>query len=705
MALDDLHIVEEYRTGEQDLVESFYKPCIREATIYDRAVGYFRSTVFLLIGPSLIEFAKRGGKMRLICSPVLTGEDYEAITGGYQLRANALGRALVRDLEMLYDDEILRTNTVALATLISSGVIDVKIAFRPEGHGIYHEKMGIFKDDYGNVVSFKGSVNESWNGWHDRGNYESFDTFCSWNGVKEKTRSKNSEQYFDKLWNEKLKAVQVVDFPTIAKDKLLLIAKESIDDIDVTDLYDKKNKIEKLGTLGSVGRRQPLPHQLLAIQGWENKGRRGIFEHATGSGKTFTALVAMNRHLDEDGVVLVLVPDRLLHKQWADEIKEEIPEATVLKAGDGHNGWRKGRRLRQFTQPGPGLGKRIVLATMSTARLSDFRQGLWQGDHLMVVADEVHEIGSTENSNALTISSGPRLGLSATPCRYSDPVGTEKILTYFGSIIEPRFTLVDAIEQGRLVEYEYHPAPIRLSPEESDAWEIATREISREYARAKRDASGTPMVSSRLQNMLIQRSRIAKKASAKIPYAVKTLLDYYVEGQSWLIYCEDQFQLNEVMASLRANHFAPCEYHTNMAGDAAASLDWFKRFGGIMVSIRCLDQGVDIPKISHAIILASSQNPRQFIQRRGRVLRVSPGKYKAVIYDAVVVPICLDQEPGQLSLLKSELQRSIQFSDNAINRAGSNKLIAIAIELGIDPEEMGLVDTAGIEELGVHDDV
>ena len=167
MALDDVHIIEEYRTGEQDLVESFYKPCIREATIYDRAVGYFRSTVFLLIGPNLIEFAKRGGKMRLICSPVLTGEDYEAIIGGYQSREETLGGALVRDLEALYGDEILRANTEALATLISTGVIDIKIAFRPEGHGIYHEKVGIFKDKSGNVVSFKGSVNESWNGWHD----------------------------------------------------------------------------------------------------------------------------------------------------------------------------------------------------------------------------------------------------------------------------------------------------------------------------------------------------------------------------------------------------------------------------------------------------------------------------------------------------------------------------------------------------------
>ncbi len=349
MALSDIHILEEYRTGEQDLVESFYKPCVQEASTYDRAVGYFRSTVFLLIGPSIIDFAKRGGTMRLVCSPELTNEDYDAISSGYQLRNDALENALLRDLDSLYDDKLLRANTMALATLIAHGVISIKIAFRPEGKGIYHEKIGVFKDQQGNIVSFKGSINESWNGWHDRGNYESFDTYCSWDGVKETIRIKNSEQYFDRLWGGKLEAIHVVDFPDTAKEKILLMAKESIDEIDIASLYEVKSSAIDQKT--DRNKRKPLPHQLAAIKGWIAQGRRGVFEHATGSGKTFTALTAMKDHLGESGVVLVLVPDRLLHKQWAVEIKEELPHATILKAGDGHNRWRNNRRLRQFTQP------------------------------------------------------------------------------------------------------------------------------------------------------------------------------------------------------------------------------------------------------------------------------------------------------------------------------------------------------------------
>jgi len=322
MTLDEIHILEEYRTGEQDLVESFYKPCLREAITYDRAVGYFRSTVFLLIGPDLIGLAKRGGTMRLICSPALTDEDYNAIISGYQSRDNALAIALVRDLDSLCGDKLLRTNAEALATLIAVGVISVKIAFRPEGHGIYHEKMGIFKDRKGNIVSFKGSVNESWNGWHDRGNYESFDAYCSWNGVKEALRVKNSAQYFERLWNGELDAVDVVDFPKIAKDKIQMMAKESIEAIDVAALYKIKSATKN--TAENIEKRKPLKHQLAAIEAWVAQGRRGVFEHATGSGKTFTALTALKEHLGDNGVALVLVPDRLLHKQWGEEIKEEL---------------------------------------------------------------------------------------------------------------------------------------------------------------------------------------------------------------------------------------------------------------------------------------------------------------------------------------------------------------------------------------------
>ena len=702
--LKNLHLQEEYFTGDTDLVEAFYRPCLSEAVEYNRSVGYFRSSVYIVIGPDVINFVKRGGKIRLVSSPFLTDDDIQSIDSGYKNKFDSAYCALNRDIDLLLENQSVVKNTEALATLISLGAMDVKLVFLPKAQGHYHVKLGIFNDEFNNAVSFKGSVNETWAGWNERGNHETLDVFCSWREGRDFRQVQSNQKYFEKLWNGEVKDLDVIPFPEVGIEKLKTIAKKSLDDIDSGDVIDffsfcnhLAGQIVKEGVLLHE-KRKPFKHQLEAIAEWEKQDKRGIFEHATGSGKTFTALTAIKEHLVSQGVVIVLVPDKLLHRQWAEELHGEIEGVNLLKAGDGHNKWKKDRRLFDFTSPLQGLGKRVVLATIQTARTNTFLTSLNQGEHLMLVADEVHEVGSRENSNVLIINSGSRLGLSATPKRYGDPVGTSKILNYFGSIVQPPYTLENAINDGRLVPYEYFPRAVRLDVDEAQQWARETDRISKEFARSKRDENGSVLMSQYLQNIIIQRSRIAKKAKAKIPLTIDIIKENYHEGESWLIYCEDQYQLKQVMNSLKVEEFSPLEYHTNIKGDAAATLEYFKNFEGILCSIKCLDQGVDIPKISHAIILASSQNPRQFIQRRGRVLRTCKDKSKAVIFDAIVVPISLEQEPGQFSLLKSEMQRGIQFAKTALNDSAAIELAKLALELQIDPEEVGLMDSDGIEE-------
>ena len=179
-----------------------------------------------------------------------------------------------------------------------------------------------------------------------------------------------------------------------------------------------------------------------------------------------------------------------------------------------------------------------------------------------------------------------------------------------------------------------------------------------------------------------------KKASRKPSLAARIIKQNYENGQGWLIYCEDKKQLIETMQQLKLDGIIPIEYHVGMDGNRDATLDWFRKFGGVLVSIKCLDEGVDIPTVSHAIILASSQNPRQFIQRRGRVLRTAPGKHLAIIHDVIVVPLSIEDEPEQLSLLKSELLRAIEFSNSALNKSAAAELRQIAREIGFDPEEI-----------------
>ncbi len=642
--------------------------------------------------------------MRLICSPRLTSSDIEAMNTGYKSRLDCVSDAVIRDIDQLLEDQKIIKNTEALATLISLGVLDIRLVFMPGAQGDYHVKLGIICDESNNAVIFKGSINETLTGWYEKGNHETLDVFCSWLENKEETRVTRNQEYFENLWENLIDGLEVEPFPDVAIDKLKPLAKNSLDEIDPAALIDyfnsdnwqKKKKLENEVCIDNL--RTPFKHQLEAIAQWKKQNKRGILQHATGSGKTYTALIALKEHLEPEGVAIVLVPDKLLHQQWESELKEEIEGINLLKAGNNNSKWKQGRRLNNFTSPSPGLGKRVVLATIQTARNKDFLHAVNQGEHIMLVVDEVHEIGSHENSKALSLETGPRLGLSATPTRYGDPGGTSKIMNYFGSIVQPPYTLEDAINDGRLVPYDYYPFPVRLNNTESEHWAKESKKISREFARCKRDKESNAEISQNLKYMLIRRSRIAKKAQAKISLATEVIKKWCSYGESWLIYCEDQDQLNQVMKALVSEGFSPLEYHTGMQSESSATLEYYKNFQGILCSIKCLDQGVDIPRISHAIVLASSQNPRQFIQRRGRVLRTCEDKSKAVIFDAIVVPMSLEHEPEQFPLLKTEIQRAIQFARTALNSSSEFDLAKLAIDLGIEPEEVGIFEGCGIEE-------
>lgn len=684
--LPSLKLETEYRTGDGDPARDFYRPCLSVATAYDRAAGYFRSSVFLVVGRSLVEFAKRGGKTRLVCSPSILEADAEGIGRGYDLRA-AVAESLASEIDRLLADETTHYRTRVLATLIAVGAMDVKVAFRTTGDGIYHEKLGVFRDGLGHRVSFLGSANETWKAWHERGNHEAIEVFCDWLGGSDAKRVEKHARYFERLWSGDAPGVETIEFPEAAKRRIVSTALDDLKEADMDALEEEADE-RRVG-------RTALPHQAAAIEAWKAAGRRGVFEHATGSGKTFTALLAVREQAGLGLPSLIVVPSRLLLEQWADEVRTELPDATLLLAGAGHDKWRSRGRLAAITDPSPELGPRVVLATMQTAAGDDFLSTVRSGDHLLVVADEVHQSGSPFNSRLYGLRSGGRLGLSATPIRYGDPEGTRAMFGYFGEVVPPPITLADAIKAGRLVEYEYMPHPVTLTAEEADDWKRLTLKIRREMGAAKGEDGGPAPLSDKVKMLLIRRSRIAKKAANKIALAADVLGKNYDEGDRWLVYCEDQNHLQAVIDALRAIGLSPLRYHTGMAGDKDATLAHFRTFGGIMVSIRCLDEGVDIPAVDHALILASSQNPRQFVQRRGRVLRKAPWKHMATIHDAVVMPVSIDDEPEQAALLKSEFVRAVEFAKSAINRDAGAELREIAARLGFDPDETSEV---GIEE-------
>ncbi len=691
--LAQLGLKTDYRTGRDDPVEDFYEPCLRASNRYSRAVGYFRSSIFMITGESVIDFVKNGGKIRLVCSPELTISDIQAIEQGQKSQQEISLEKLNNEIDQMISESKENYSVNVLATLIRVGALDMKIAIRESGRGIYHEKLGVFQDEEGNSVSFIGSANETFNAWHTSGNFEAIEVFCSWHGGSEGERAKRHLQDFEDIWLDISRGIKTIGMPDALRDKLLTIAEDSIENIDLGKLRKKKvvvttpaPKPKKIDNL--------LPHQINAINLWKEAGYRGIFEHATGSGKTVTALGAINEHISEGHPALVLVPSQLLLKQWIGEATEEIEGCTWLAAGAGNNGWKKNNRLKNFLSGITPDEKRIVIATMQTASTDEFLAQIPANTNLMIVGDEVHQIGSNTNSKALSISANKRLGLSATPIRYGDPEGTQKIFDYFGNVLPPVITLYDAIQSGRLVDYEYFPHIINLTAEEAEEWKKLSSDIRREIAIHSSEEGGIRL-SNRAKMMLIQRSRIAKKSAVKIGLAANVIKENYTEGERWLVYCEDQEQLKDVTEAIKKIGIEPLVYYSDMEGDSEQTLKLFQMQGGVLVSIRCLDEGIDIPSISHALILASSQNPRQFIQRRGRVLRKHSSKVFAAIHDAIVVPVSLDDEPEQFSLLKSELVRAHEFSSHALNRSAGEALTIIGSKLGINLDE---IVTDGIEE-------
>ncbi|ASS37453.1 type III restriction endonuclease subunit R [Mogibacterium pumilum] len=705
MALSDINFATSYNKAEHDIANEFYLPCMRSAEQYDRISGYFGSTIYIIAWDALKEFINNSGKMRLICSPYISEADEAALSEGYNARSSQLlADSIIKEFEAMVESPDLSAPSKLLAYLVVEGIIDVKIAIptgseAPAVKRLFHDKVGIFSDGQGNKVGFRGSMNETFKGLAEDGNIESIDVFPNWLDQRDKERVEEADTFFNKLWRHRISGIQIYEFPSAAKE----IMRARTEGVKWEELLEEIKVSKSRALKWKPGKdpeaRTPRKHQVNALETWEKNGCRGIFEHATGSGKTFTAMCAINDALKKNETVLILVPSRDLLKQWNKELRETLTELEIyyLLCGDSNTEWKKPGKLAAWSGKGEA-SHRIIIATMDTASSNEFIKKLSQGSHLMLVADEVHRMGSPKRRNILNIETGARLGLSATPRRYGDPVGTAALFEYFDGLIPPPFTLEDAIKSGVLTRYFYFPQRISLTDGEQQRWDEISDEIRKLMARTGNAPDGTVNIDSnpRLKQLLINRSRIVKNASGKVSLAIKVLKEKFQSGQKWIVYCDNIAQLNAVCSKARAEGFDAYEYYADMEGDRDMTLDYFSQNGGVLVSIKCLDEGVDIPSTTDALILASSQNPREFIQRRGRILRNSAGKLFAHLYDAITVPVVSENENEKgLSIISAELSRAIQFGENAENPACVTDLKNIAVDYQI---EYSTIKDGGIED-------
>lgn len=696
-----------YNRIDDNIAEDFYMPCMQNACRYDRISGFFGSTVYVIAWKALKDFVANGGKMRIICSPVLTQEDRAALEeGDCAKKDEVLKAAMSAELDALLQDDELRLSSRLLACLVANGIIELKIGLvKDNGHptikSLFHDKFGVFYDAQGNAVGFRGSFNETYKGLSNDGNIESADVFQSWDGGKETKRIVDAIDLFERLWTGKLcSSVEILEIPTAIKKLIFEQAKATDLDSLIEEVRIKASKEEKWKP-SSKGR-TPRKHQAQALDNWVLNGRRGILKHATGSGKTFTAICAIGDALKRGETVLVLAPSKELLHHWKKEISESIPERELffLLCGDGHNSWKRPGELERWTAAGQDVNK-IIVATMPTAANPEFVNRVSSGTHLFIVADEVHRLGSPQRQRIFEIDAGARLGLSATPERYGDPEGTTAIFSYFGGIVKPEFSLEDAIKKGVLTKYFYHPQKVYLNAEEQEDWDLISKEISKIIARYTENGASIREIlrdNPRISQLLINRARILKNAKNKIELAVNILKTHYQSGQKWIVYCDNQTQLNTILSRLE-DDFDVYDYHSEMEGDTVETLRYFSSHGGVLVSIKCLDEGVDIPATTHALILASSKNPREFIQRRGRVLRLSPGKTFAHLFDAITLPAgSVDEFEKSNSIVLNELSRAIQFGTWAENPSCITDLKLISIDYGIDYRDYVTGGTEDVED-------
>lgn len=709
-SLKNLNIKEDYNTEDDDIVGLFYLPCFNASKQYDRAVGYFRASIYRELGEPLLDFALNGGKIRLVCSPDLPEAEETAARAGYERRTAAELCGDQRDLVPLFQEMLKNEDETdclsMLSLLIENGSLDLYIAIRSKG--LYHRKVGCFSDGDA-FLTFSGSANETLTAItipQNWGNDEEFDVFKSWGSEYEARKANKKRNYLNQLFsggttNTAVRIISIVEREFLAKYR-----KQST-------LEDCRPGSQRRGARGSSRDLlpKPYPFQVEAINAWEGANKRGILAMATGTGKTITALFAIKKILSQGIPVLILVPSTLLLEQWSTEIGRFYPDVPILKAGGNHD-WKAQDSKRLFVLD---IKKpRIILSTMQTASTPDFIEFISQANMIALIADEVHRLGSEQGRSILKIPFTFLLGLSATPERLFDPEGSKALSDAFG--VKPVFEMqiggtvkISDTESVPVIgkflsRYYYYFMTIQLTKEEQEEWDRLTIEIRNLYARGinLNEVDETRKHSAdKLKLLLIQRARIAKGARNKVECVSEIINKRYPEGGRWIVYCDDEQQLDIVYSRIKKDcpTLPIYKYHSRMSKEQRNyALNWFIESSGIIVSIRCLDEGVDIPNADGAIILASSKNPREYIQRRGRVLRKAKGKKLATIVDTIVTPSPEIECDAPFSLIKAELVRAWEFANYSENKEISHSLWELCMKYNVNIESDGSLGEENIGE-------
>lgn len=698
MSFKQLDIKQEYRSLIHSIADDFLIPALNEAVAYDRAVGFFSSSALARIVEGVQGLACNNGKIRIVTSPYLAEADVEAIRKGYKGREEIIRESLfngLKDPKNYKEEEQLNL----LSNLISDGFLDIKIAFTENVAqiGMYHEKLGLIRDSEGNTIAFSGSMNESETALEI--NYETIDVFRSWKNEFEAERVQTKENAFVAIWNNCEPNIKIVDFPEIKEQIIKKYMRKKVD----------YKKIEKELSNAVVYPGAAKPHdftfhdyQKEAIETWADKGYRGIFDMATGTGKTYTGLGAaarLNQDLKGNLGVIIVCPYQHLVEQWVEDIELFNMQPIIGYSSSSQKDWKKRLEKAIRNQKLKVKGYEFFCfictnATYSSAFVQEQMNKI-KGNVLFMV-DEAHNFGASNLSKLMNERFQYRLALSATLDRHHDEEGTNKLYEYFGEKCIT-YDLERAIREHKLTPYKYYPIIVNLTDSELKKYYQLTEQIIHEM---KKDKHGIIALTEKGKRLCLRRARLVAAAENKIE-ALREQITPYIHDDHILVYCgaaslqdysKDAYDVDDedlrqidIVTDLLGNQLDMKVSQYTSKEDIEERKILKEQFASgeslqALIAIKCLDEGVNIPSIRTAFILASTTNPKEYIQRRGRVLRLYEGKDFAVIYDFITLPKDLNSSIGSTEkeinmgkgLVRNELSRAFEFARLADNYVEAN---------------------------------
>ncbi len=713
--LSELNLKDNYSSDDSNILNEFVKPCLMNSKEYFRSVGYLDSKVLALLGEEFESFSNIGGECRLLIGKTISPEDYLAIKEG---ALNPERFLEFPDLSILWNEidknDVQKKGLLILSWLVAKGVIRIKYSLRP--NGIHHDKFAYFRDHDRSEIVAHGTNNDTRNANLPEYNYESLSVFKSWDVDVYKRFGEYKLAEFLRLWSGNSKNSISVDAPDPVLEKISCLSEDKIHDNEFRELFfELKKNIEKGKNLPDIPlffgstRFELKRHQEKAIKNYFSSDYKGIFALATGSGKTITAIyaatllskqIALDNNIDI--LVLVSVPYQILADQWVDNLR--IFGYEPIKAYGSINNWFEPIKMKLNLNAFDSTARiTSIVSVNKTLQSNEFLNLISEYDssQIIFIGDECHRLGNIVH-NKKTPKADYKIGLSATPWGEKEIQLKERLISYFGKPIS-YYGLSDAFRDDVLVKYEYYFDIVELNEDEAELYENHSNEARKLQAI---QLNGGVINESALAYHLNMRAAVLGSANEKFEL-LPNILERIKEKtglKHLLVYCgsgtTDDSDISDMslrdieraqIIANKKNNLQSARITAKESQSARNSILGSFSAGTIdsVFAIKVLDEGFDMPGIKSALLLASSRNERQFIQRRGRVLRKNKGKDKAYIWDIIVTSKRSLSEGTSKELTEYELLRALEFARLALNWKDLEKQLQdLADENNVDYDEI-----------------